>query len=50
MVKVRLSLCKIIQISVEAYYGVEVYLHELFTTALDENLPLTSDPDSYFPT
>ena len=49
MVKVRLSLCDIIQSSVETYYGVEVYLHALFTTEFDGDLSLTSEPDRYFP-
>jgi len=45
MVKARLSLCNIIQSTVEAYYGVKVYLHTLFKTASDGDLPLTSKTD-----
>jgi len=50
MAKARLSLCIIIQSSVEAYYGVEVYLHASFKTASDGDVSLTSKPEWYFPT
>jgi len=49
MMKARLSTCIITKSSVKAYYGIEVYLHAIFTTVPDGDLPLTSKPDRYFP-
>jgi hypothetical protein len=42
MVMAIFSVCIIKQSTVEAYYGVEVYLHAFFTTASDGNVLLTS--------
>ena len=45
--KATLSLCFNIQSTVEAYCGVDVYIHVFLTTALDRDVPLNAMSDTY---
>jgi len=47
--KDTLSLCFIIHSTVEAYYGVYVYIHVFLTTAIDRDVPLNTTSANYFP-